>query len=132
MSDVDNDESPLVSVGDRLSIHWPYTDSTHTKVKVDVISVRSSKKRKNCSSFKYELRFKDGEVHSTRLNHLKWRKIRRKDAEIPSSSTSQHSVANPEKAMLICKYKKHLPTHKRIVAPMVGGSELAFRLLCRR
>lgn len=38
-----------------------------------------------------------------------------------SNSSAEHSVGR----------KNVLPTHSRIVAPMVGGSELAFRLLCR-
>ena len=42
-------------------------------------------------------------------------------AKSSSNLSAEHSVDR----------KNVLPTHSRIVAPMVGGSELAFRLLCR-
>ena len=44
----------------------------------------------------------------------------------PSSNSSPNSSAEHS-----IDRKNVLPTHSRIVAPMVGGSELAFRLLCR-
>ena len=42
-------------------------------------------------------------------------------------------LLNEKKLNVIVKKPfKHIPSHSQILAPMVGGSELAFRLLCRR
>jgi hypothetical protein len=105
-------------VGDRLSVAWPMEDDSVQVLKATVtaVGVSKSKKRKRDEErqFKYTLRFDDGDVQKTRLKHLKWHKIASPSLSLTSSSM------------------KSVPVHSRIVAPMVGGSELAFRLLCRR
>ena len=96
---------------------------------------------------------------STRLLHLKWKKSysdnkKRDDDESvlqndeitppkkkqkklkgnsidavissPSKTTVNHPISASDSPKV-----NVLPAHSRIVAPMVGGSELAFRLLCR-
>ena len=95
-------------------------------------------------------------LRSTRLLHLKWKKSnsdKRKrdyDESVPQIDESlspkkkqrklkAHSndteTLSPSKTYRISTSGSSkgnvLPAHSRIVAPMVGGSELAFRLLCR-
>ena len=96
---------------------------------------------------------------STRLLHLKWKKSnsdKRKrdyDESVPQideslspkkkqrklkARSNDTDTPRPSKTSVIYPISTSdspkgnvLPAHSRIVAPMVGGSELAFRLLCR-
>ena len=103
-------------VGDRVSVEWPMEDESVRVLEAIITAVERSKKRKRENEFKYTLQFDDGDVQRTRLKHLKWEKI----------------VSPPSSLVSSSRRKRPMPTHNRIVAPMVGGSELAFRLLCRR
>ena len=139
------ENSAVVSVGDKIKVHWPNDDGTTEKVSATVSAVEKCKKKKNGSLFKYSIVIKTtGEEHSTRLLHLKWKKVVRKQKyteEAESSNQSDceatqpvHKKAKKDAASSVgsCgKVRFDLPAHSRIVAPMVGGSELAFRLLCR-
>lgn len=143
---------PVVVVGDKIKVHWPNDDGSTDRITAIIISIEECKKVKQNSSYKYTIRVQnvDEEVdRSTRLLHLDWKKVSKKQKR-SESIVSIPEVNNDESLHLKKKHKKPtrvekgivedansrkspytLPAHSRIVAPMVGGSELAFRLLCR-
>ena len=146
-------ESSVVQIGDKIKVYWPSNDGSTDKVLATITGVEKCSKIKQNSLYKYTLRFYDSDEEverSTRLLHLKWKKLTKKqnytettecappsnDECLPSkkkqkraqmSSSSEVKSSNPSKLSI----GQALPAHSRIVAPMVGGSELAFRLLCR-
>jgi len=105
-----------------------------TKVK------RCAGEARHGSLFKYTLRFDDdGSELRTRLLHLPWKPAGAVAADRKRSAPSGAAEDAPPTKKAKKKGKKgsttttpRLPSHQRILAPMVGGSELAFRLLCRR
>jgi hypothetical protein len=157
-----NGTAPLVSEGDKIKIYWPLPDGTVKKRQAQVVSVVKSDKRKNGSYYKYELCFykEDFESVSTRLIGLKWSLKSGKDAAFqPSAATnisgakraidtgSDATESKPQHKKRIHEIAHSNNSKERspavisaldpralqyVVAPMVGGSELAFRLLCRK
>ena len=139
------ENSAVVSVGDKIKVNWPNDDGTTEKVSATIVAVDKSKKEKNGSFYKYKIVMKaTGEEYSTRLLHLKWKKVtpkqkRTEEADTHPQNDCEDSLPPKKKAkkgsvkkVPKCEKVRHvLPAHSRIVAPMVGGSELAFRLLCR-
>ena len=122
-------EKAVVKVGDHLKIWWN-DGSTTEKRKAVVKEIKECKSIKNDSRFKYTVEWKDGEHETTRLLHLKWKLNTKKRTPANNDDINTTVVKKP-------KYESSpstsgLPTHSRILAPMVGGSELAFRLLCRK
>lgn len=146
-------KSSVVQIGDKIKVYWPNNDGSTDKVIATITGVEKCSKIKQNSLYKYTLRFHDSDEEverSTRLLHLKWKKLTKKpnSAEItecaPTSNDeclpskkkqkrAQNSSSSEIKSFTSSKPSngQALPTHSRIVAPMVGGSELAFRLLCR-
>jgi hypothetical protein len=149
--------SSVVNVGDKIKVYWPNDDGSTDKVLATVTAVEKCSKIKQNSQYKYTLRFHDTDEEverSTRLLHLKWKKLSKKQKQnhnettecaAPSSPNNDECPPTKKKQKRAENGKKDvkssdtgklptsqvLPTHSRIVAPMVGGSELAFRLLCR-
>ena len=171
MSSIEQQAS-VVSIGDKIKVYWPNNEGEMEKVFATVTGVKLCSKMKQNSLYKYTLCFHnsdDEEVErSTRLLHLKWKKLARKQKKSFISSSNdeclpskkihkdivivecagssndeclplgkkQKRVQNSSSEVKFSSTKKNstckaLPAHSRIVAPMVGGSELAFRLLCR-
>lgn len=145
-------DSPVVNVGDKIKVHWPNDDGSTERITAIVISVEVCKKVKQNSQYKYTIRVQniDEEVdRSTRLLHLDWKKVSKKqkrndsiasilevgdDENVPSKKKRKDSMSTKKEVIVDANTRKSssvLPAHSRIVAPMVGGSELAFRLLCR-
>jgi tRNA-dihydrouridine synthase 1 len=111
--------NPVLDVGDKICIEWPSETNEMIWYDCECIEVERQKKSKNGSFFKYKLCTIDHrEVISTRLLHMSWRRI---------SGTTLPVELVPSK-----KRRLSLPAHRFICAPMVGASELAFRLLCRK
>lgn len=122
---------PVLAIGDVISVAWPIEQDGQSireeEQRAEVISIKQTSKLKNGSYFKYELLINESDIRSTRLLHLKWHKIekskksKKRIRDLNASSDNEHPTR-----------MNNLPAHKLILAPMVGGSELAFRLLCRK
>ena len=118
----DNDSSkavqPVVNINDILEVEWEMDDNSYKLLIVKVMKVKKTKKIKNNSHYKYSLKVLNDDNDltmnedclTTRLLHLNWKLC---------NDNNNENITN-------------LPVHKFILAPMVGGSELAFRLLCRK
>ena len=117
--------APVLTVGDRLKVWLPVdNEETTTKRKAKITTIKRCKKIKHESWYQYTLQFDDGEEQITRLLHLKY-KVSKKSKKRPPEDDDEEASAKKQRS-------SRLPSHQRILAPMVGGSELAFRLLCRR
>lgn len=153
-------DMPLVAVGEKIQIQWPEDGGSSRTINAKVTAVSKSSKKKHGSYYKYELTlYKDNnEVLETRLINLPWeRKVKssKRSREIDtveptkliddksakrSKSESLVPPANnfaadssTSSAVKVTTSSGITPECLRyIVAPMVGGSELAFRLLCRK
>ena len=113
-----------------------------------VEDVLPAKKKKHESSFRYKLTFykEQGDpTCTTRLLHLDWQlKTSKKKKKPRLEEDSFHSAVDNKSSLSAgVPIYKHITTSRycilndqsclqHIVAPMVGASELAFRLLCRR
>lgn len=107
--------APIAQVGSILLISWPFLDEDEI-FEVQITGLKKKSKAKYGSYFTYDLLFNSGETRTTRL--LNHKNSIMEGREIPeTTSLKQSGVQIP---------------HKYILAPMVGGSELAFRLLCRK
>jgi Dihydrouridine synthase (Dus) len=68
------------------------------------------------------------EKKSKDKNEKKEKKKRAREDDVQTTGTSNSLNISA----LVNSKNQILPSHSRILAPMVGGSELAFRLLCRK
>ena len=127
------------AVGDRLKVQTDPQKSSKFR-KAVITKVKRCAAEKQGSLFKYTLRFDDdGSELRTRLLHLPWKPAGAVASDRKRSAPSGAAEEAPPTKKAKKKGKKGsttttpgLPSHQRILAPMVGGSELAFRLLCRR
>jgi hypothetical protein len=147
---------PVVTVGARIAVHWPDDDGHATRTRAEVQSIKKSSKKKHGTCWKYTLCLLDQEnaVVTTRLGNVEWELLKIEKRSRPDEQPGNESKRKKKKNKHESKDKEtttseptasaslELPsTGKRtvppeclryIVAPMVGGSELAFRLLCRK
>lgn len=117
--------SPLVCVGEHIQVSdWPSEDGETMELRAKITAVTQKRKRSDGDrasvsnradcQWRYELLCEDGLTLTTRLSHLRWKKL-----PLPCASLMTVNASTP----LDCRF---------ILAPMVGASELPFRLLCRR
>ncbi|KAJ8613437.1 hypothetical protein CTAYLR_002320 [Chrysophaeum taylorii] len=109
----EHEEEPVVNVGEKIEVSFKNQKVERAKV----LKVARGKAKANRGPWVYTVRTSDGTERKTRLSHLSWSR--------PPSKR--------QKVDLGSEYLRLLRRgNAKIVAPMVGGSELAFRLLCRK
>jgi tRNA-dihydrouridine synthase 1 len=123
------DVAPLVNVGDNLLITWKSPEGNEDTHEVSVVSVKKQKECKDGSYFTYKLLFSSGDIRKTRLMNHKFEVVGAQGVKRKKHISDEVCHRSEQ---LTKKSKILLPTHKHILAPMVGGSELSFRLLCRQ
>jgi hypothetical protein len=142
-----DDEDRLPQVGDRV---WTISnEGSKSKYKVSFIHESSTVKRGSKNVYTL-VDVKTGQEIKTRLMHLTWGYSKKKNKEgnnddvIERTESNDANMGKREKGNKRAKVCAEtfpttsrskplpLPSHRLILAPMVGGSELAFRLLCRK
>ena len=125
---------PVASVGDRIKIKWVSCDGTEDYFKTIVTAVKEASKIKHGSRFVYYLEFPCGDIRKTRLLNCEYtvkpaskKQSKKRKRGNDSASVADTATIQPQ----IAPKFRSLPPHKFVLAPMVGGSELAFRMLCR-
>ena len=121
----------LPRVGDRLAVAGLVKGSSG-EVLCRVAAIRRAKDKGEAKAARgdkiYELAVDGGDTRKTRLLHLAWRVAARAAGSPPPAQPTKAK----KRARAAPDFLEALRRGGRIVAPMVGGSELAFRLLCRR
>lgn len=124
-------QQELPRVGDRLAVAGLVKGSSG-EVLCRVAAIRRAKDKGEAKAARgdkiYELAVDGGDTRKTRLLHLAWRVAARAAASPPPAKPTKAK----KRARAAPDFLEALRRGGRIVAPMVGGSELAFRLLCRR
>jgi hypothetical protein len=158
-SDVDGDMGSMISYTSCEVQVLQIKSSKKTKLINLYDKSYSDKPQRMSSNLKYKLFFlNNGETHSSRLYDLKYKIKSRATAanigtshsdyvdlqrleEEPASKKSRFAENHVDSSVVTLttrtlvdpsKVNKRLPSHRFILAPMVGASELPFRLLCRR
>lgn len=154
MTDLVKRDAMVLEDGETIRL---WDEGTASFLKCEVLHRKLSKKAKSSGharSWKYKLRMKhNGDVVSTRLVHVKKNKYKMRESKRrgetnamdSTSCSSSSSSMLPRTALSPTKMVMPMSGNKakaraimegidvsRICAPMVGGSELAFRLLTRR
>lgn len=120
-----------ISIGDKLVLLWPDESDLESPQRLvgKVIDIIPSKKGNKGS--KYKIYFKAAEeTRITRLTDIKWEFWRKRARESDDNTIMPSTAQNAKK--MTKKTALSNESYQRILAPMVGASELAFRLLCRK
>jgi hypothetical protein len=131
---------PVASVGDYLVLKLPCNDGNVEKLRGTVVKVKASKKVKGGSAYVYSIDVGGERCVKTRLtDDIKWKRKKQQRCESSngasigdgSRSTEAVRTSSTSKTGSIGSAGFSIDT-SYIVAPMVGASELPFRLLCRK
>jgi hypothetical protein len=150
------DMEDRLKIGDIIKVKWPSTDSDRFQ-KAVILKKKLMDTNKNDCKYKFKLQLVDDEVETVkvRLCDIEWKPVseKRKNNDVQEAkellddSNGIKKSKKKEKAnrngyeisslpliRSFPSFKKSIPDSvlRYIVAPMVGASELAFRLLCRR
>ena len=130
-------------VNDKIYVYLAEDDGKGTKKhKADVIKVKQGKK-----GLKVKLQLKDGSVMKANLDDLEWKFIKKRSFEQTEADNAYDGEVSrrfkPDLYKSIIPIKMYerrqrfvsrfpVESLRNILAPMVGASELPFRLLCRQ
>lgn len=139
---------PLVQVGDHIRIRREDGNDEGTRITAEVVSVKESKKGAGAGGYRYTLKLPGDEIVKTKLTDIDWKlKKKRKCVEeaAPAPADANDMVRKRFRADMYPGLPREISRKRRafsdrfpveslkyILAPMVGASELPFRLLCRK
>jgi tRNA-dihydrouridine synthase 1 len=111
-----------LQIGDKVSVEWTENGSSE-KSRGRVIDTKERPGKKT----RYHLKFRDGSKQWLSQKHITHYEILKRKKEENGKKSE-----NASKRAKDTKGKGQIPDFRRILAPMVGASELPFRLLCRK